>query len=70
MTRIVQKYGGTSVNSPERIRNVAARIKRAHDAGANVAVVVSAQGGETKRFLALAHEITHITPGRQVDVLL
>ena len=70
MTRIVQKYGGTSVGSPERIRNVAARIKRAHDAGANVAVVVSAMGGETNRLLALAHEITDLPAGREVDVLL
>jgi aspartate kinase len=70
MTRIVQKYGGTSVGSPERIRNVAARIKRFHDQGTELAVVVSAMSGETNRLLALAHEITELPEGREVDVLL
>jgi aspartate kinase len=70
MKRIVQKYGGTSVGSPERIRNVAARIKRFHDEGVHLAVVVSAMSGETNRLLALAHEITELPAGREVDVLL
>ena len=68
--RIVQKYGGTSVGSPERIRAVAARVKEAHDAGSDVAVVVSAMAGETNRLLALANEITAEPDRREVDVLL
>jgi len=68
--RVVQKYGGTSVGSPDRIRAVARRVKEAHDKGWDVAVVVSAMAGETNRLLALAQEISPDPDRREVDVLL
>ena len=55
MALIVQKYGGTSVGSAERIKNVAKRVKKARDEGHDVVVVVSAMSGETNRLVALAH---------------
>jgi len=58
MALIVQKYGGTSMGTPERILNVARRVKRWHDHGHKVVVVVSAMSGETNRLLALAKAIT------------
>ena len=58
MALIVQKYGGTSMGTPERILNVARRVKRWHDHGHKVVVVVSAMSGETYRLLALAKAIT------------
>jgi len=51
---IVQKYGGTSVGSPERIKNVAQRIAKYKAQGHQVVVVVSAMSGETNRLIALA----------------
>ena len=57
MALIVQKYGGTSVGSPERIRNVARRVARFHANGDQVVVVVSAMSGETNRLIALASVI-------------
>ena len=54
MALIVQKYGGTSVGSPERIKNVANRIAKFKAAGHDVVVVVSAMSGETNRLVALA----------------
>ena len=70
MALIVQKYGGTSVGSPERIRNVAARVARFRDQGHQVVVVVSAMSGETNRLVSLAAEITARPEPREVDVLL
>ncbi|MBF0126646.1 MAG: aspartate kinase [Magnetococcales bacterium] len=58
MSLIVQKYGGTSVGSLERIRNVAARAVRAHRAGSQVVVTVSAMSGETNRLVALVEELS------------
>lgn len=55
MALIVQKYGGTSVADLDRIRNVAARIKRSVDAGDRVAVVVSAMAGTTNQLVAWVH---------------
>ena len=70
MALIVQKYGGTSVGTPERIRAVADRVKRFVDAGDQVVVVVSAMSGETNRLVGLANEM-HISPSpRELDVLL
>ena len=70
MALIVQKYGGTSVGSPERIKHVARRIARWKRAGHQVVVVVSAMSGETNRLLALAREIqTHPDP-RELDVMV
>ena len=70
MALIVQKYGGTSVGSPERIKNVAKRVKRAREEGHNVVVVVSAMSGETNRLVALAHEMQESPDPREMDVVL
>jgi aspartate kinase len=66
---IVQKYGGTSVGSTERIRSVAKRVARFHRDGHQVVVVVSAMSGETNRLLALAKELTANPDPREVDVV-
>ena len=58
MSLIVQKYGGTSVGTTERIKAVAERVKKNVDAGHQVAVVVSAMSGETNRLIALASEMS------------
>ena len=54
MAIIVHKYGGTSMGSPERIKNVARRVAKWHRAGHQMVVVVSAMSGETNRLIALA----------------
>ncbi|MCA9667311.1 MAG: aspartate kinase, partial [Myxococcales bacterium] len=66
---IVQKYGGTSVGSVERIKSVASRVLATQRAGHQPVVVVSAMAGETNRLLALASEIGPVAP-RELDVLL
>src|ERR1035437_1213433 len=58
MALIVQKYGGTSMGSPDRIRNVARRVARWKALGHQIVVVVSAMSGETNRLLALAKDIS------------
>ncbi len=70
MALIVQKYGGTSVGTVERIQNVARRVKKRRDAGDDVVVVVSAMSGETNRLIALAGEITDNPDPRELDVLV
>jgi aspartate kinase len=70
MSLLVQKYGGTSVGTVERIRHVAAKIGAARRAGNEVVVVVSAMAGETNRLVALAHEISEMPDEREKDVLL
>src|SRR5262245_27312695 len=65
----VQKYGGTSVGSIERIRNVARRALALQRAGNDVVVIVSAMSGETNRLLALAHELQNVPDAREMDVL-
>lgn len=67
---VVQKYGGTSVGSVERIRALAQRVRRVRQAGSNVVVVVSAMAGETDRLLGLAREVTGTPAAREVDMLL
>ena len=67
---IVQKYGGTSVGSFDRIRNVANRIKALLEEGHSVAVVVSAMGGVTDKLIAMAQEVCDDPPDREMDVLL
>jgi aspartate kinase len=67
---LVQKYGGTSVGSIERIKQVAAKIAATKRAGNDLVIVVSAMAGETNRLLALAHEISEIPDEREKDVLL
>jgi aspartate kinase len=69
MALIVHKYGGTSVGSPERIRNVARRIAKWARAGHQVVVVVSAMSGETNRLIALAKEIQPNPDPRELDVV-
>jgi aspartate kinase len=66
---IVQKYGGTSVGSTERIRNVAKRVARFHAQGHQIVVVVSAMSGETNRLLALTQELSQNPDPREVDVV-
>ncbi len=70
MTLIVQKYGGTSVGSIERIEAVADKVKRAHDLGNDLVVVVSAMSGETNRLVALAQDVSATPIPRELDVLL
>lgn len=70
MALIVQKYGGTSVGSVERIKNVAKRVAKARAEGHDVVVVVSAMSGETNRLVALAQEIQEIPDPREFDVIL
>ena len=70
MALIVQKYGGTSVGTTERIQNVAAKVKQVHDQGDQVIVVVSAMSGETNRLIALAREISDSPSAREMDVLV
>jgi aspartate kinase len=70
MALIVQKYGGTSVGSPERIKSVARRVAKWRQQGHQLVVVVSAMAGETNRLLALAKEVqTHPNP-RELDVMI
>ena len=70
MALIVQKYGGTSVGSPERIKNVARRVARWHGQGHQVVVVVSAMSGETNRLIALAKEVQAQPDPRELDVMV
>ncbi|HTM08177.1 MAG TPA: aspartate kinase [Verrucomicrobiae bacterium] len=70
MALVVQKYGGTSVGSVERIKNVARRIVAAKERGNDLVVVVSAMAGETNRLVALAQQICDMPDERERDVLL
>jgi aspartate kinase len=66
----VQKYGGTSVGSTERIKNVARRVAKFHAQGHQIVVVVSAMSGETNRLIALAHEVQANPDPRELDVMI
>ena len=70
MALIVQKYGGTSVANPERIKNVARRVARYKALGHQVVVVVSAMSGETNKLTALAKEVMAEPNPRELDVIL
>ena len=70
MSLLVQKYGGTSVGSIDRIKQVAAKVAAAKRTGHDLVVVVSAMAGETNRLIALAHELAEIPDERERDVLL
>lgn len=70
MALIVQKYGGTSVGSPERIKNVARRVAKFKALGHKVVVVVSAMSGETNRLINLAKEIQEHPDPRELDVVI
>ena len=70
MALIVQKYGGTSVGSIERIKTVAERVARARAGGDAIVVVVSAMAGETNRLFKLAAELCDAPNARETDVLV
>lgn len=70
MALIVQKYGGTSVGTPERIEAVAKKVIAYRDQGHQLVVVVSAMSGETNRLVELADQISHRPVPRELDVLL
>lgn len=70
MALIVQKYGGTSVGSIDRIRNVANRIKAERDKGNQIVAVISAMGGVTDKLIGLAKELSNDPAERELDVLL
>ncbi len=70
MALIVQKYGGTSVGSTDRIKNVAARVARSRTAGDQVVVVVSAMSGVTDNLIKLAKDLMPLPNEREMDVLL
>ncbi|UGQ48147.1 aspartate kinase [Massilia endophytica] len=69
MALIVHKYGGTSMGSTERIKNVARRVAKWHDAGHQVVVVPSAMSGETNRLIALAKEVQNPPDPRELDMI-
>ena len=70
MSFLVQKFGGTSVGNPERIRNVANRVAESHKAGHKLVIVVSAMSGVTDSLIKLAREVNPDAAAREVDVLL
>ena len=69
MALIVHKYGGTSMGSTERIKNVAKRVAKWHDAGHQIVVVPSAMSGETNRLIGLAKEIMPQPDPRELDMI-
>ena len=69
MPLIVQKFGGTSVGSIDRIRNVARRALATQRAGNRVVLIVSAMSGETNRLLGLAHEVAKVPEAREMDAI-
>ncbi len=70
MSVLVHKYGGTSVNGPERIRAVARRLAAAREAGHGLVVVVSAMGDTTDELIALAHRVSPAPSRRELDMLI
>lgn len=70
MPLLVQKYGGSSLATPEHIRHVAGRVARARRAGADIAVVVSAMGDTTDELMALLARVAPSAPEREIDMLL
>jgi aspartate kinase len=70
MALVVQKFGGTSVGTIEKIQNVARRVARTYDEGNDMVVVVSAMAGETNKLVALAEEMCEFPSEREYDVLV
>ncbi len=70
MARLVMKFGGTSVGSVERIKNVAKRVQKEVEAGNEVAVVVSAMSGETNRLVGLTRDVASLHDAREYDVVV
>jgi aspartate kinase len=69
MALIVHKYGGTSMGSTDRIKNVAARVAKWHDAGHQIIVVPSAMSGETNRLIGLAKQLMEYPDPRELDMI-
>lgn len=67
---VVQKYGGSSVADPDRIRRVAGRVAAVHEEGRDIAVVVSAMGDTTDDLVSLVKEITGLPSDREMDMIL
>ena len=70
MSLIVQKFGGTSVADPERIKNVARRVAKTYDQGNDVVVILSAMAGVTDNLIGMAEQLADIPDNRELDVLL
>ncbi len=70
MALVGQKYGGTSMGSIERIRNVARRVAKTYDDGNDLVVIVSAMAGETNKLVALANEMCEFPSEREYDVMV
>jgi aspartate kinase len=70
MALLVQKFGGTSVASPDRIREVADHVTRCRRRGDDIVMVVSAMGKETDELLHLADQVATTKPGRELDMLV
>jgi aspartate kinase len=70
MARLVMKFGGTSVGSVDRMKNVAAKVKREVEAGNQVAVVVSAMSGETNRLVDLCKQVDPVHDQREYDTVV
>ena len=70
MRLVVQKYGGTSVGTPKRIRKVARRLLKTQSEGCQVVAVISAMAGATDNLLKLAHQISSHPTERELDMLL
>src|SRR5438445_12988176 len=70
MRLVVQKYGGTSVGTPERIRNVARRLVETQREGCRVVAVISAIAGVTEELIKLAHEMWEHPAERELDILV
>ena len=70
MALIVQKFGGTSVGTVERIEQVAEKVKKFRDGGDDIVVVVSAMSGETNRLIDLAKQISDQPVARELDVMV
>ena len=70
MSLVVQKYGGSSLATPELIKSVAARIRSAHDSEGNVVATVSAMGDSTDNLLSIASKVSEMPDLRELDVLL
>ena len=70
MPLVIQKFGGTSVADPDRIREVADHVARTVRHGNDVVVVVSAMGKETDELIRLAGDVSHVRPGREMDMLI
>jgi aspartate kinase len=70
MARVVQKYGGIAVTTPDQIKNIARRVIDSYNANNDVVVVISARAGETNRLIEMAHEMCPGQEGREYDLLI